>query len=530
MSLARSAALFIPILLLGAALRFPRLDLRPMHGDEGINADKLGTLLEHGRYEYSREDFHGPTLYYVSLLRVRMKGISRYAGLDERTLRIVPAVAGMLLVAGGAALIPWLGLPAAAACALLTAVSPAMVFYSRYYIHEMLFVLFSFGALLSLFRYLQRGTALSAAATGTWVGLLHATKETSALVVGSMILAVVVTLITDKELAQAVARFNWRRHCVIAFAVAVLVSAVLLSSFMTNPRGVIDSVEAYRNYVRRGVSVSLHLHPWYYYFNLLLFWRSGGGPVWTEALIVGLAAAGLWVGLRKNGAAGTNPSFGRLAAFYTVFVTVFFSAVPYKTPWNLLPFVHGMIILAGIGAAHLIRLTRGSMARTVATAALLVFASAHLGWQAWAASFRYPADPRNPWVYAHTGNDVFLIARQMAVIARAHPEALAMPIQIISRENLWPLPWYLRSFSGVRWWNGVSDSGPAAPLILATPDMEPALVRKLYELPPPGQREMYVPLFDRYVELRPRIELRGYVAKPLWDACQSMQSAPGSRQ
>jgi hypothetical protein len=28
---------------------------------------------------------------------------------------------------------------------------------------------------------------------------------------------------------------------------------------------------------------------------------------------------------------------------------------------------------------------------------------------------------------------------------------------------------------------------------------------------------MYVPMFDRYVELRPRVEVRGYVAKSLWD-------------
>jgi hypothetical protein len=28
---------------------------------------------------------------------------------------------------------------------------------------------------------------------------------------------------------------------------------------------------------------------------------------------------------------------------------------------------------------------------------------------------------------------------------------------------------------------------------------------------------MYVNMFDRYVELRPSVEVRGYVAKSLWD-------------
>jgi hypothetical protein len=54
-------------------------------------------------------------------------------------------------------------------------------------------------------------------------------------------------------------------------------------------------------------------------------------------------------------------------------------------------------------------------------------------------------------------------------------------------------------------------------VILATPDMEPALLHRIYEVPPPGQREMYVNMFDRPVDLRPGLEIRGYVAKSLWD-------------
>ena len=149
--------------------------------------------------------------------------------------------------------------------------------------------------------------------------------------------------------------------------------------------------------------------------------------------------------------------------------------------------------------------------------ALLVSAAAHLGWQAFSGSFRFAADPRNPYVYAHTGTDVFEIVGRLKDLARAHPDGLSMPIQVISRENLWPLPWYLRGFSNVAWWNGVSETAPNAPVILVTPDMEEALVRKLYDLPPPGERELYVGIFERPVELRPRVELRGYAARTLWE-------------
>jgi hypothetical protein len=157
--------------------------------------------------------------------------------------------------------------------------------------------------------------------------------------------------------------------------------------------------------------------------------------------------------------------------------------------------------------------------------ALLAAGSCHLAWQAWKASFRFEADPGNPWVYAHTLRDVFEIVRRVDQLSLAHSQGAAMPIQVISRENLWPLPWYLRRYSRIGWWNGVSETAPNAPVILATPDMEPALVRKLYELPPPGERELYISIYNRVLQLRPQVELRGYAAKSLWDELIQMEAA-----
>jgi hypothetical protein len=174
-----------------------------------------------------------------------------------------------------------------------------------------------------------------------------------------------------------------------------------------------------------------------------------------------------------------------------------------------------MTLLAGIGVVWL--------ARRVSTGWLVVLAAlgvAHLSGLARGDSLQNASDPHNPWVYAHTGTDVFQIVNEVEALAAVHPDRRAMPIQVFSRENLWPLPWYFRRYSGVRWWNAVSDTAPLAPVILATPDMEPALLHRIYEVPPPGQREMYVNMFDHYVELRPSVEVRGYVAKSLWDGLQ----------
>jgi uncharacterized protein (TIGR03663 family) len=512
--------------LVAAALRFPQLAQRPMHCDEAVNADKFGTLLESGRYEYNPVEFHGPTLYYLTLLPARLQGNTRYTSISEVTVRSVPASAGVGLVAVHTLLVPLIGVTGAATAGLLAAISPAMVFYSRYYIHETLLVFFSFGMLVSACRYLLKPRASWAVVTGACIGLMHATKETSAIAFASVVLAVAVTLLFEKwrgisspPLLAAVRP----PHLVAALVTALLVSGLFHSSFFSNWKGIADSLRAYGFYLDRATSTSLHIHPWHYYLRVLLFSHSENGPVWSEGLIAGLALPAFIAAWSRPGVPGVNQRLLRFLAAYTLFMIVIYSAIPHKTPWCLLGFLHGLILLAGAGTALIASFLKRASVR-VAACALAAFFAANLAWQAWAGSFRYAADPRNPYVYAHTGTDVFLITRRVEDLARAHPQGLAMPVQIISRENLWPLPWYLRRFSAVQWWNGVSDAATSAPVILATPDMEAALVRKLYELPPPGERDLYMAMFSRCIDLRPQVELRGYAIKWLWDDYSQLEA------
>ena len=115
----RSRSVFLVPILLAAALRFPALAARPMHADEAVHADKLGTLVETGSYVYDPAEYHGPTLYYMTLLPVWLQGASRYVEIDEVTLRVVPAALGVALVAAHVGAAAWLGTPAALLAALL---------------------------------------------------------------------------------------------------------------------------------------------------------------------------------------------------------------------------------------------------------------------------------------------------------------------------------------------------------------------------------------------------------------------------
>ncbi len=514
----RSRWIFLAPILLAAALRFPGLASRPMHADEAINADKFGTLLEGGGYAYDPSEYHGPSLYYLTLLPAWLRGEHRYVEIDEVTLRSVPAALGVALVAAHLGARGFLGTAGAAGAALLAAISPAMVFYSRYFIHETPLVFFSFGALLSACRYLRAPGVAPALLGGAWLGLMVATKETALLALGCMLLALAFTHLGDRwrgETLPPIRGVVTSRHVLLALLATVVVSGALFSSFLGHPGGVVDAVRAYGLYLDRVRAASRHFHSWPYYLRLLIHAPSRATPFWTEGLILVLAVVGGAAGWVAKGVPGADSRVLRFLGFYTFLMLVTYSAIPYKTPWCLLGFLQGMILLAGAGAVFLVRSVRYAAMRGV-IGVLLVSAAAHLGWQAVEASFRFAADPRNPYVYAHTGTDVFEIVGRLKDLARAHPDGSSMPVQIISRENLWPLPWYLRGLPRVEWWHGVPESATNAPVILVTPDLEPALVRKLYDLPPPGQRELYVSIFERPVELRPQVALRGYAASRLW--------------
>lgn len=484
-----TAAICCAILAVAAGLRTVDLSARPMHADESILADKFGALLEHGTYAYDPRDYHGPALLYLTLVPAWIAGDHRYVDLSEATLRAAPAAAGLGLVFLPLLLIPGLSRTQALAAAALTAISPAMVYFSRYYIPEMLLVCLTGLTIALMYRYALAGSLTCALAAGLSLGLMFATKETALIASGCMIPALAVTV-------RKMPRTWWR----IAAGLAVAAAVVALLP------GIANTLRAWVHAAGRGLSPQLHRHPWHYYLSLM--WRQEAGIFLLGA--IGLAAA--------------RQGLARFLAVYTLGMTAAYALIPYKTPWCALGFLHGWILLAGIGAGKLI--AAGRQAVRGAAAALLALIAAHLTWQAAGDAFRYASDPVNPYVYAHTGRDVFTIRDRIAGLANSDPAGRNLRLQVISRANLWPLPWYLREFPHIEWWTRVGPNLQPAPVILASPDMEAALAEQIYRTPP-GERELYVAIFERYVELRPRVELRGYARKSVWDRYLQTTSARG---
>ncbi len=514
---------FLAIAVLALAFRLPRLEQRPMHCDEAVHGIKFGRLLEEGVYTYDPNEYHGPTLNYFTLIPAWLGSTDKLTDVSERTLRIVPVFFGVLLVLLPLLLADGLGRTATVIAALMTAISPAFVFYSRYYIQEMLLVCFTFGVIACGYRYARSKKIGWVLLTGIFLGLMHATKETCIIAFGSMFLALlIVLLLRRKDLNTA--KTVKVTHLIIGLAAAVVVSALFYSSFFTNPDGILDSVSTYTTYFSRSGNNSLHIHRWYYYLKILIWSKYGDGPLWSEGLIVFLAVVGFVVAMRGKSLPNVNVHLLRFIAFYTVIMTILYSAIPYKTPWCVLGFLHGTILLAGVGAVALVRLMPNVLPRLIVIF-LLIGGTLHLTWQAYSSNYKHYADARNPYVYAHPTADVFTMVQRVEEMAGVHEDGFNMHIQVICPDSdYWPLPWYLRSFTRVGYWDYVDMNEPAAPVIIASASVEQELARKLYELPPPGKKNLYVPLFDTYMELRPQIELRGYVTKDLWDRFQQGQA------
>jgi uncharacterized protein (TIGR03663 family) len=504
------SALAMLLVIAGAlALRVPHLDQRPLHNDEAVNAVKVTDLWQEGRYVYDPDEYHGPTLHYATLPFLWLSGAGNPGELPDATLRIAPVLFGVGLIL----LLPFfsdgLGRHSVAWAALLTAVSPAMVFYSRYFIHEMLLVFFTLLTLASGWRWTRTRLTRWAALTGVGLGLMFATKETFVLTVAAMVLACALTALWNHRKLRMPTRREWQ-HLSVALGATGVIWFVFFSSFFTNFDGLADSARTYLPWLKRAGGASPHIHEWSFYLQRLAWFHPVKGPVWSEALILVLAAIGIVVSF-----AGRSSPLHRFLALYTILLTVIYSVISYKTPWCLLSFFHGMILLAGIGAAAIVEFFRARTARAIVLT-LLLGMTIQLTWQSRSASFEYASDRRNPYVYAQTVPDILNLIQTAEGVARVAPDRFATVFKVVAPDSdYWPLPWYLRRFQNVGWYETLPND-PFSPLVAVSTKLEARLddrsERKwlmvgISELRPGTFFELYVELelWKKYVETLPPI-------------------------
>jgi uncharacterized protein (TIGR03663 family) len=446
-----------------------------------------------------------------------MCGVHRLADAEEWHFRLVPVIFSL---AGIVLLWRWQRAMGPLACflaGLFVALSPVQTYYARYFIQESLFVFFSFAVLLSGYAYLRQPASWRALLFGVSLGLLHATKETSVLVVGSVVVALM--LFGWKELIQLKLPLSrhWIRHAAWGLGGGMAVIIVLFSAFFSHGRGPLDAFLTYASYFTRAEgagSAALHDKPWYYYFALLFHTHRMAGPHWSEAPFLLLGFVGMGMGLLQRGLPrNVDAHFLRFFAIYTLLLCSVYSVIPYKTPWNLLPFYSALLLLAGVGTAGLLegllRMQR-PLLRWGGTALLVAFLGWSLLWMArlnWASNHTYAADVRNPYVYAHTSTALMRLVDRVQQIASVSPGGRLGPVYIIKPDgDYWPLPWYLRKQDRVGYWQHLPQLSEV-PFIIADIRLQQELDARLdggYHM------EMHA--------LRPDVKLLACIRKDLWDA------------
>jgi uncharacterized protein (TIGR03663 family) len=402
------------LITLGAfMLRSVNLGNRPMHGDEAVHAEKFRDLWEKGVYRYDSNEYHGPTIYYAALPSVILHGRKSWPDTREADYRLPIAVFGAAMILLLLPLAPTLGRTSMLAAGVFIAISPAFVFYSRYFIQEVPFVFFTLAMIVCGWRYAQTQRKGWLVLSGISAGMMIATKETAVLSFVAMGVSVWLTAATmgkAGDSGSAIAASNKveaaeqsvspvatgrvesdpinirtlfsARALGIATLIALITGCLFISGFGTNIHGPIDYIRAYGPWFHRAQGASIHNHPFGYYLKLLVWSRitvdKTVGSVWSESLIVVLAIAGAIVAfsprMQLYKSAG-SAQLWRFVAFYTLSLTLVYSVIPYKTPWCLLSFLLGMCLLAGFAVATLLQ-GLGSRSGSCEAVPLPVFSAA----------------------------------------------------------------------------------------------------------------------------------------------------------
>ena len=452
--------LWLGVMCAGAWLRFERLADRPFHADEATGARITARRLEPGGARFDPTHFHGPLLADLALPLCVARGESAWSDLTKSTLRMLPALAGTMLV-----MLPlwWRRRfgdgPMLLASALL-ATSPLLVYYSRMFIHEMLLALFGMAALLALTRKPRWGIP------GILIGLMFATKESFAISVIAWSAAAAIVGWENRQVFDRAAIVACWRQYRLPLAVSLVAAALTAGAFYTDgfrhPRGAVDAVRTFFVYQ----TVAGHDKPAGYFLHLVALPQKAAGVWWYGTPVVALALLAFLTTMRRSAMAGPQRATIRFIAYAAAGHFLIYSLIAYKTPWlACLPWAH-VCLLAGFALADL-PARRPALQAVLAVLALGCLASQYV--QARRATGRYASDERNPIAFVPTRPDVEKLAAWLEQLRGVAPGGTLEPIAVVGGDY-WPLPWYLRPFGQVGYWPDLPRDGAKLPLVIAMPD------------------------------------------------------------
>ncbi len=497
-----------------AWLRFHELTVRPFHNDESVNAWFLGKLVKSNDYKYDPANYHGPFLYYVQLIptwiaTVAHKGLSHFSfsdesGITDFSIRATMSVTGLFLILCLLFTYNRIGAWGAFTAFVLTGFSCNMVYFSRYFIHETYFILFTLGIYLGATWYRDTRKPFYFYLMVISAAFVFTIKETSVITYFVMGFSVFCAEVTHRFLSplkpvpfsvSMERSYRWffdgilNKHA-LSMSIAVLIWFLLYTSFCSNWSGLADSFRAYKPWGQEGM-ISGHAKPFpYFIVNVLVAYELG---------VVILSALGLILAfVRKD-------KVGLYLSYWSMGMVGAYSIIPYKTVWCVITMLLPMVLLSGYGVHALVQIIEESSLSLkrilkAAVAVLVVFLSLIQARQTYDLVFiNYDKEYYEP-PYVHTSRDVFKLISEIKRLATVSGLEKEISVNVLT-DVYWPLPYYLKEYPRALYWAALEDlSDWDAPLLVISKQkmhlMDPLLkdtyVKKEYTIRPSAQVVLYI--------------------------------------
>lgn len=396
------------IFILAALVRVLFLDIKPTHFDEGVNGWFVEQIKSKGVFDYNPENFHGPLYFYLLYF------FDIIFGSDIFVHRLVPVLCSLgaiftfykttILLSQSNTL----GL-------LALALSPALVFYARYSVHESLLLLGFSLWLYGCLRLMIKTDVKSIWHLCIAFAVMATTKETFIiLVVNAGIALAIVRLWQKRPLLQT--SLNVER---IYLPVIVLIVFIVFmySELFTSFGEVKEFFSAFSLWKSTGFKHTGHEKSFFYWLGLFLRYE------WIFLI-------GFILSLPKIFSKDRWQQFLAIYAFGNLLA---FSLIPYKTPWCILVllFPYAFFLQPSKKTLNIILY-------------IIIFA---MGIHGIRLNFINYANPKEAYVYVQSSPKMKEVVDPLRAWIKKHPNESKTRF-LIQTSSEWPLPWLLKDFKG----------------------------------------------------------------------------------
>ena len=426
------------ILLLGILFFHAyHLGVRPPHHDEAVNGWFVDGLFQSGFYHYDPQNYHGPLHFYI------LAFFEMLFGRSIEVLRLPTVLFGALITFTPFLFKKILTNRGAWIAAFFLAVSPAMVFYARYAIHEMGFML---ACILFFYFWLETKretfTLKNTIGLGLTLAFMACYKENFILLVVCMFLgegalfciqkffpdSLPLKKKNSKNIENLAQHPDWRSKQTLKGVMGVLIvfgvlTAAIFSALGRDWVGIKNFFQAFILWSETGSKGNGHEKPIYYWVNILfeLEWF---------ALLGLLCAPLVFKKIRSE---------IRLLIIVTVGLFCAYSLVNYKTPWCLLSFYWGFIFFAAFWVSTGMEIKKFKIPLLV----FLILGFTFSAYQAYEVSYVDVDSDHHPYIYGQTYRDLMPPLQEITQQLKENPALKEkIHLQVISQFT-WPLPWIL---------------------------------------------------------------------------------------